>query len=305
MVRTFNKDNPSNSGFLNLPFNPDTTLQYDAFSGVDIQCFFFDADSVTEKLRLASAGMPADQYNAYREQILNAYKIRPFGGLQTITVSIASSIGPIRRLGEKEVVEYKSGARTVAGSMVFAMLNRDMFVEAMRERVNDSLNSRPWQTPNYLDEIPEFNILIQGGNEFGGIASGLLIGVKISNFGTTFSVDDLYTEATYSYVARHYIPFTNDWKNTLYDKVFGNIGDKVASMLGTEYVPVEHNGRVMNIRRELYDWFRQLPDTYKNKIKPMLQNIQDQMRQQRTQEGYKDYLKWQQNRDWSNHGLPR
>ena len=170
MVRTFNKDNPSNSGFLNLPFNPDTTLQYDAFSGVDIQCFFFDADSVTEKLRLASAGMPADQYNAYREQILNAYKIRPFGGLQTITVSIASSIGPIRRLGEKEVVEYKSGARTVAGSMVFAMLNRDMFVEAMRERVNDSLNSRPWQTPNYLDEIPEFNILIQGGNEFGGIA---------------------------------------------------------------------------------------------------------------------------------------
>ena len=64
-----------------------------------------------------------------------------------------------------------------------------------------------------MDEIPPFNVLIRGANEYGAMSSGILVNVVLTNFGTTFSVDDLYTEATYSYVADYYFFFQRVCKN--------------------------------------------------------------------------------------------
>ena len=58
------------------------------------------------------------------------------------------------------------------------------------------------------DRLPPFNILIQGSNEGGHIIEGALFGVELLASGLTLSIDDLFTEQQYTYVARWMLPFT-------------------------------------------------------------------------------------------------
>ena len=203
-------------------------LSFNSYSGTDIQCFFFGddiggiSDEIDASTRLSDTEKEQlfDQYDKFRTRI-----IRPFGEIQTLSVSSARSFGPIRRLGEITPIQYKGGARTIAGSMVFAVLNRDIFTDYM-EGLLSGLTDDGWSKPTFMDEIPPFNVLIRGANEYGAMSSGILVNVVLTNFGTTFSVDDLYTEATYSYVADYYFPFTDDWKRAVVDayKMIGNRG---------------------------------------------------------------------------------
>lgn len=256
-----------------------SNLQFNSFSGTDIQCFLFDVEGPGEALKQASASpnISDAQYQSIKERVISGFRVKPFGELQTITVSIANQPGPVRRLGEKEVVEYKMGARTVAGSMIFAMLNRDVFASYMKGTLAGA-NTNEWRSPNYVDEIPEFNILIQGGNEFGAFGSGMLIGVKLTNFGTTFSVDDLYTEATYNYVARHFIPFTDDWKSALYDDlVDGRKYSPVSMKPDTDYVKMVINYETRLIHRTIYEWWNSLPPVARDRIRNDLPKLQQKI----------------------------
>ena len=190
---------------------------YHSFSGPDIRPFFFvdpfciDSVRNTAKVEYSSGKISEVTFNRI-VNLINEVSRSPivgFGEIQTLTVSMASSVGPVRRLGENKVIQYLNGARTIAGSMVFAMLNRDIFASILQGSL-PGYRKEAFTKPEFIDEIPPFQILINGENEYGASASGLLVDVKMTNFGTTFSVDDLYTEATYSYVAGQYVPFVDD-----------------------------------------------------------------------------------------------
>lgn len=187
-----------------------------SFSGADIQCFIFgdqlaltnDSDWVD-----SSPNLTEDEKTLVKSGIAKSRDQRlvsVLGELQTITISSARSFGPVRRLGEIEPVCYKGGARTIAGTMVFAVMNKDVFAQ-MYQGLADGMSDNITKGPDFVDNMPPFHVLIRGYNEYGANASALLIDVKITNFGTTFSVDDMFTESTYNYVAKHYIPFVSDW----------------------------------------------------------------------------------------------
>jgi hypothetical protein len=262
--------NPNNLGEIS------PRLHFNSFSGVDIQPFFFTMNTLEERVNdlFNIDQLPEEQKREVIEELSNRAIIEPFGDLQTITISSAASAGPVRRLGEREVVEYKIGARTVAGSMIFAVLNRDVFADFMRKSLIN-MTDGSIQSPNYVDAIPEFNVLIQGGNEFGSSASALIIGVKLTNFGTTFSIDDMYTESTYSYVARHFVPFTDNWKSSLFENaVRGNSSRPVSELPNSEYVVMEINNKMAQISKKVYSWYSQFPEEVKKRIKPLLENIE-------------------------------
>jgi hypothetical protein len=202
--------------------NPTTGLEetHCSFSGSDIQCYIFgdelqlqgDKDWVKK-----SQNFHADEKKLLENDIVRSGKERlvtVLNGIQTITVSSARSFGPVRRLGEIEPVVYKGGARTIAGSMVFALMNEDVFVQ-LYSGLADGMGDNIGEGPDFVDAMPPFNILIRAYNEYGAQASAMLMGVKITNFGTTYSVDDMFTESTYNYVAKHYIPFVSDWKTAV------------------------------------------------------------------------------------------
>jgi hypothetical protein len=191
-----------------------------SFSGADIQCFIFGdqlaltndnnwVDSSPNLTQEEKAYIKAGISKSRDERLVSV-----LGELQTITISSARSFGPVRRLGEIEPVCYKGGARTIAGTMVFAVMNKDVFAQ-MYQGLADGMSDNITRGPDFVDNMPPFHILIRGYNEYGASASALLIDVKITNFGTTFSVDDMFTESTYNYVAKHYIPFVNDWKQEI------------------------------------------------------------------------------------------
>ncbi|MDA7496128.1 hypothetical protein N8457_00400 [bacterium] len=131
--------------------------------------------------------------------------------LQTLTVSSARSVSPVRRLGETTPLAYTRGSRTIAGSMVFTTGLRDAFVNALTKSVDDG---EPLREPVlFVDQLPKFSMVLQANNELGGISTALLVNITLTNFGTTFSIDDIYTESTFTYVAEQYMPLSQTLAN--------------------------------------------------------------------------------------------
>lgn len=136
------------------------------------------------------------------EQVLrNNTNYRILGELQTISVSTASAIFPVRSLGYKRAKTFSRGARVFSGSMVFSVLDRDIFYEAL-----DIAKVRPSNDKYFLDQLPEFDIILQASNEYGDIAIKVITGITFTHTGEVYSVDDLYLESTYTYIARHASP---------------------------------------------------------------------------------------------------
>ena len=52
-----------------------------------------------------------------------------------------------------------------------------------------------------MDELPPFDITISFANEYGTQARLAIYGVRIINEGQTMSINDVYTENTYQFVA--------------------------------------------------------------------------------------------------------
>lgn len=173
-------------------------ITLDAFSGADISCGILLP--AMDPIEMREAGMKPDT----RAKAI----YREFAELQTLTISSAKSVAPVRRLGESHVHAYTRGSRTIAGSMIFTNFNRDVFSDFYRAHPKDNfINS---VAPFHVDQIPEFHIIISAANEMGTFANMALVNVSLVNFGTTMSIHDLMIESTYTYVAQFMFPFVSN-----------------------------------------------------------------------------------------------
>lgn len=170
-------------------------VHYEAMSGVDLTAMIVLP-------RLPADAMARMGIKGARD----APTVKVFAELQTLSISSTRSFAAVRRLGEVQAAAYTRGGRTIAGTMVFTTFNRDVFAELYRVHPEDVFDP---SVPMHVDQIPEFNILIQGTNEMGAMVNAALIGVNILNFGTTLSVNDLMIESTYTYVARLFYPMVS------------------------------------------------------------------------------------------------
>jgi hypothetical protein len=142
---------------------------------------------------------------------------KTFGEIQTISFSSRRSVEPVRRLGETSPAHYTRGPRTIAGSMQFILLQEDALLDLYRVAFNDKFDNEPFFIQ---DRLPPFNVLIQGNNERGHMVEGGLFGVTLIADGTTLSIDDLYTEIGYTFVARWRLPMTRRTRaRTIFQKM--------------------------------------------------------------------------------------
>jgi len=124
--------------------------------------------------------------------------------IHTLTISSAASLLPVRAVGEAKARAYTKGARTFAGTMIFTVLDKDPFQEIF---ALDALNGSTLQDGLWhIDQMPPFDAVITASNEAGLSAVQLISNIVFSNWGTTYSVDDMYTESTYTYMAEHVSP---------------------------------------------------------------------------------------------------
>lgn len=166
-------------------------LQYSSFSGADCRCAIWIPPT--------------------KNRLTGTYKL--WSELQTITISSERPAGPVRTLGRAAVRDYVRGVRTIAGTMIFSVLDRDVFAEVYQQTDAEGRS----EYPLYVDEIPNFNIIITATNEMGMQATAVVIDCILTNFGTTFSIDDIMLESTYTYVAKYVHPFVNrsNWRSEL------------------------------------------------------------------------------------------
>lgn len=131
--------------------------------------------------------------------------IKEFSELQTITITTDRNVFPVRRLGESHVASYGRGARTIAGSLIFTLFQRDAFAELYRRSIGFGELYSP-DSPFLIDQFPEFDIIINATNEMGISSTLIVAGVTLKASGLTLSIDDMYTENTFTYLARYMFP---------------------------------------------------------------------------------------------------
>lgn len=119
------------------------------------------------------------------------------GNIQTISYSTFREVQPVRGLGKTYAAGYTRGPRTVAGTIIWTVLDQYVLAEALKYSYVDDFDP----TTILIDQIPPFNIIITFNNEYGDVATMGIYGVRIVNEGATFSVDDMITEQTNTYVA--------------------------------------------------------------------------------------------------------
>ena len=138
------------------------------------------------------------------------------GKLQTLSYSIYQQKQPVRVLGNMNAKDYVYGQRTIAGSLVFAVFNRHWLVDIYDQLINKGM-MKNW---HYIaDEIPPFNITISFANEYGYESKMALYGVRLMTEGQVMSINDIYIENTYQFVATdiEYMDAFSAWEKT--DKI--------------------------------------------------------------------------------------
>lgn len=120
------------------------------------------------------------------------------GTLQTLSYSIHQEKNPVRVLGNLNAKDWVFGPRTIAGSLVFAVLNQHWLVDLYEQLYNDAEMKGSYFI---ADEIPPFNITVSFSNEYGFDSKMVLYGVRIIDEGQSMSINDLYIENTYQFIA--------------------------------------------------------------------------------------------------------
>jgi hypothetical protein len=154
---------------------------------------------------------------------------RVIGSLQTLTYSIHMDKFPVRSVGNANAKDYVFGPRTIAGSLIFAVFNKHFAYELMETA---SKTSGLEKYHFLMDEMPPFNITVSFANEYGETARLALYGVRIINEGQTMSVNDIYTENTYQFVATD-IEYLNDGTGSSSEGLARTYADQVMSGVRT------------------------------------------------------------------------
>lgn len=149
---------------------------------------------------------------------------RALANLQTITISTFREEFPVRCLGQVYPQGYTNGTRTVAGTMIFTVFDKQVLTDLMLPPDGASDSTSGIIAPvkgyeNYLlrnesidlsdilvDQLPPFDVTIVAASENGQISRCALYGVKINAQGLTMSVQDIITETTVNYTARRFEP---------------------------------------------------------------------------------------------------
>lgn len=123
---------------------------------------------------------------------------RVFGSLQTFSYSIHQEKSPVRTLGDVNAITYVDGPRTIAGSMVFAVLDKHV----IHEIYDEVTKKGQYVNKHYLmDELPNFDITLSFANEYGRQSTISVFGCTIIDEGQIMSINDIMTENTYHYYA--------------------------------------------------------------------------------------------------------
>jgi hypothetical protein len=171
------------------------------------------------------------------------------GELQGISFTVQREKAPIYTMGDADPRSFSRGKRGIAGSIVFTVFDRSSLLEVMKDRpyianrysipqgfevADVNINTieilpgviapavgaasptvsrialdKVLATPNYLDQVLPFDIVLTASNEYGSVARMMIHGVEIMNVGSSMSIDDITTDEACTFIATAITPWSN------------------------------------------------------------------------------------------------
>lgn len=154
------------------------------------------------------------------------------GSLTTISYSMYRNKKPVINIGRININGVTRGSRIFAGTMIFTLINQHWLKE-VQELSNPSIWLKPYKELK-VDELPLFDIMITSANEYGNYVSMFIYGIDITDEAQTVSVEDMFTENTFSFVARDISVFKKGnvyKKNSIYSGSSDNDADRSTQRL--------------------------------------------------------------------------
>lgn len=119
------------------------------------------------------------------------------GSLTTISYSIFRNKKPVINIGRTNINGVTRGSRIYAGTMIFTLINQHWLRE-LQDQCDWVGNLEDLKA----DELPLFDIMIVSANEYGSAVEMYIYGIDFTDEGQTISVEDMFTENTFSFIAR-------------------------------------------------------------------------------------------------------
>lgn len=139
--------------------------------------------------------------------------------IQTLSINTMRQKAQVHVLGRVAAKGTTRGVRTCAGSIVFAMFDREALSEVQAtvrefyQQAHITYNTAygnstiPDLIPNFRsDELPPFDITITMANEYGNAAVCKLIGVDLMTDGMVMGINEMYLEQEVRYLALDFVP---------------------------------------------------------------------------------------------------
>jgi len=151
--------------------------------------------------------------DSYSSDIKNMPTSKVIAELQTISYSVFREKSPVRTLGSVYPRAYVRGPRTIGGSMVFTVFHEHVLHEILNLNLKfyntgTSDHDKYTYTTNLPDQLPPLDISLVFANEYGALSHMGLYGVEFVQEGSTFSIEDIFSENVVQYVARDMDPMT-------------------------------------------------------------------------------------------------
>lgn len=203
---------------------------YDVYSGADIKAIIhIPPDFITKETESAEGDSPVD----YSKPLV-------LGDVQTLTYSIYREKYPVRALGMGYPKGFTRGSRTISGTIIFTMFNKQVLYDVFSRIKADT--SQDVSTP-LIDQLPRFDITITFANEYGAVSNIVIYGVELFSEGITMSIDDYFTENVVQYLATDIRPMLPDEE--------GSKRLKIAQQLSASDVMIQEIDKEINRKERL------------------------------------------------------
>lgn len=127
------------------------------------------------------------------------------GSISTLSYSMYRDKKPVPVIGKVNMGGYTRGVRLYAGTMIFTLINQHW--------INELKDAIPWIDNvgvQKIDELPLMDLMVVCANEYGAAMQMMLYGVEVTEEGQVISIENLFTENTFSFVARDLSNFSNN-----------------------------------------------------------------------------------------------
>jgi hypothetical protein len=225
---------PANNPAQQPNLNPGNGLFHEAsYTGSNLKVMIEVANDGTNTINPTGLSATTNSNNVAQQGISKpARQAKQLVELTTITVSVHRVKSPAVACGYINAKGWARGRRTIAGTLVMTKFTTDVLYSFLNSGAFTSDLSKD-TTYMKVDQLPPFNLTLLFADEYGNSSSQRLLGVELVTSGDVYSIQDMLSEQTVSYVAADFTPLMPLNKSSLYGAATGSTVTAPQRTVGT------------------------------------------------------------------------